>query len=548
MQKAILTIPEPCQEQWQKMTPTEQGRFCQACAKEVIDFSRMTDTEILDYLSRHQQQKICGRVAVAQLEREIVRPGSVKKRVYWYWNYLMASLLLFTRQAAAQPVQLNKVSPPIVNPRAENQKPPQETDTAVNPSPLRVSGKVVDINNLPIPYATVYVKGTHSGVSANEQGSFSILTNANAVLVFSTVGYKQIEIPVAGQRYIIAHFQKDELVMLGGISVGVVVNASPDYYDGKTIGTVPIRNHVAVFSVKDSTTGKPVPRARFIIQKNNEPPLPSDESDARGRFKIKRVKKDDNYAIRVNMPGYETNEFSLTGDEFEERKGGWDVFLKKIPVQPIQPQPDTKLPVIRMGAVSAVADKNKPIYVVDGTIVPDAGTIRAEDIDSVEVLQGPAASALFGKAGSNGAILITTKKSISRKIKTLDTVKVTDYGWIKCRSLITTCTTFVKNVFKPSPADSLHKNPSLVKLAIYPNPVQRGGVITLKISGNVPETGLLRVFNSIGQLLMEKQLNKQTKNQPIRFICDKAWSSGICYCNLLSEQGTIIQTGSFIVQ
>jgi hypothetical protein len=47
MQKLQLAIPEPCHENWHHMTPTDQGRFCNACAKEVVDFSMMTHIELL---------------------------------------------------------------------------------------------------------------------------------------------------------------------------------------------------------------------------------------------------------------------------------------------------------------------------------------------------------------------------------------------------------------------------------------------------------------------------------------------------------------------
>ena len=49
MQQLQLSIPEPCHQTWREMTPTQQGRFCNSCAKEVIDFSTMTDTEVLNY-------------------------------------------------------------------------------------------------------------------------------------------------------------------------------------------------------------------------------------------------------------------------------------------------------------------------------------------------------------------------------------------------------------------------------------------------------------------------------------------------------------------
>jgi TonB-linked SusC/RagA family outer membrane protein len=51
------------------------------------------------------------------------------------------------------------------------------------------------------------------------------------------------------------------------------------------------------------------------------------------------------------------------------------------------------------------------LYVVDGTIIPSANDINTDDVEDVTVLQGPAAAALFGPDGANGAIVITTKKA-----------------------------------------------------------------------------------------------------------------------------------------
>ncbi len=36
-----LSAPHPCHEQWGEFTPTEKGRFCGACQKEVIDFTHL---------------------------------------------------------------------------------------------------------------------------------------------------------------------------------------------------------------------------------------------------------------------------------------------------------------------------------------------------------------------------------------------------------------------------------------------------------------------------------------------------------------------------
>ena len=49
-------------------------------------------------------------------------------------------------------------------------------------------------------------------------------------------------------------------------------------------------------------------------------------------------------------------------------------------------------------------------YVVDGTILPNANDLNMDDIEDISVLSGPAASAILGAQGANGAIIITTKK------------------------------------------------------------------------------------------------------------------------------------------
>ena len=44
MSKAIqLSVSEPCHENWDKMSPVNQGRFCGSCQKQVVDFSVMSD-------------------------------------------------------------------------------------------------------------------------------------------------------------------------------------------------------------------------------------------------------------------------------------------------------------------------------------------------------------------------------------------------------------------------------------------------------------------------------------------------------------------------
>lgn len=59
--------------------------------------------------------------------------------------------------------------------------------------------------------------------------------------------------------------------------------------------------------------------------------------------------------------------------------------------------------------------KNNPIYVVDGVPVPEIGRINPNDIESITVLKGANAAALYGSEGVNGALMITTKKGSNGK-------------------------------------------------------------------------------------------------------------------------------------
>lgn len=57
---------------------------------------------------------------------------------------------------------------------------------------------------------------------------------------------------------------------------------------------------------------------------------------------------------------------------------------------------------------------NEPIYVVDGAIT-NKNSINMDDVESINVLKGPAATALYGSRGGAGAIIITTKAGQSEK-------------------------------------------------------------------------------------------------------------------------------------
>ena len=98
IQNMQLHIPEPCHEDWNTMTPTAQGRHCQSCCKQVVDFTTMSDQQIISYLTK-ASGNTCGRVRKDQLEK----PLRTSHHKPWKWIIAgIASLFFFFNKVQAQ--------------------------------------------------------------------------------------------------------------------------------------------------------------------------------------------------------------------------------------------------------------------------------------------------------------------------------------------------------------------------------------------------------------------------------------------------------------
>jgi len=62
-----IQINEPCHENWQDMTPNQQGAFCKVCQKDVVDFSKKSISQIKTFFAEKAEGKICGRFEKKQL-------------------------------------------------------------------------------------------------------------------------------------------------------------------------------------------------------------------------------------------------------------------------------------------------------------------------------------------------------------------------------------------------------------------------------------------------------------------------------------------------
>ncbi|MFT5926876.1 MAG: hypothetical protein ACI9WL_001628 [Rubritalea sp.] len=88
-------IPEPCQEDWNQMTPSAKGRFCSSCEKTVIDFTKMNAFEIGNYLKENQAKGVCGHINTSQLDQVILKiPATTIHQLRFSTRFFALALLI----------------------------------------------------------------------------------------------------------------------------------------------------------------------------------------------------------------------------------------------------------------------------------------------------------------------------------------------------------------------------------------------------------------------------------------------------------------------
>jgi len=65
-----IEIPNPCKANWEKMSLNDIGRHCTSCNTTVVDFTKMTDDEIVKYLSSNSTQNTCGHFLKGQIKND----------------------------------------------------------------------------------------------------------------------------------------------------------------------------------------------------------------------------------------------------------------------------------------------------------------------------------------------------------------------------------------------------------------------------------------------------------------------------------------------
>lgn len=106
-----FTIPEPCHEGWSNMKPVEKGRYCSSCEKVVIDFSGMSDFQIMSFM-QEQKGSVCGRMSTQQLNRTMHLPQQPSSYPVFSLRALVLGTALSTFTAIdASAQKMGKVKP-----------------------------------------------------------------------------------------------------------------------------------------------------------------------------------------------------------------------------------------------------------------------------------------------------------------------------------------------------------------------------------------------------------------------------------------------------
>ena len=226
------------------------------------------------------------------------------------------------------------------------------------------SGMVTDASGAPLPGVNVTIKGTNKGVSTNFDGSFKISASSEDILVFTFLGMVTTERPASTNMSV--KLADDSLRL-----ADVVVTALGIRREKKSLG-------YATQEIKAADLKSGTANGNFL-------------NDLSGKVAGLTVRRNNNFGGSTNIVSRGIK--SLTGNN------QMLVVIDGVP--------------INNSNVNTAGQKNGQGTSFDyGNAATD---INPEDIESVNVLKGAAASALYGYQAGNGVLLITTRKGKSGK-------------------------------------------------------------------------------------------------------------------------------------
>ncbi|MDT4787979.1 von Willebrand factor [compost metagenome] len=237
-----------------------------------------------------------------------------------------------------------------------------------------VTGTVVDNQNLPLPGAVVAVKGTSRATQTDFDGKYTIAVETGEKLEFSYIGSKSIIASVENNKQINITLQ-DDTTMLDA----VVVTSYSTKKKSKSSSAVAVS--------EESIKSRKAKKEKTIASS------PAEENDFnyyRGNVYMKN--KD---AISSSLQG------RVSGLNITEAKKEYN---------------GDKSIVLR--GTESIKEQAKPLYIVDGLPIDEKTfkTINQNEIEEISVLKDASVTSLYGNRGSNGVIVVKTKKGTTKNL------------------------------------------------------------------------------------------------------------------------------------
>jgi hypothetical protein len=125
-----------CGQDWNKMSPTPNGKYCEACKKELRDFTKSSIAEIRK--EKAKNENICGSFSLAQVDPSLIRPIAIPKQVRALGFIGTLFLMLSSKTSFAQ-VKLKASTEQVENKSGHLPNPdfvPRDTASAADSLPL----------------------------------------------------------------------------------------------------------------------------------------------------------------------------------------------------------------------------------------------------------------------------------------------------------------------------------------------------------------------------------------------------------------------------
>ncbi|WP_295178126.1 TonB-dependent receptor [uncultured Christiangramia sp.] len=230
-----------------------------------------------------------------------------------------------------------------------------------------VTGKVIDTEGIPLLGVNVIEKNTSNGTTTDFDGNFEISVDDNAVIVFSFVGFLTKEVSVSGGEKLSVTLDTDsesldEVVVIGyGAQRKEEISGSVSSISSEEFENIP------QVSVDQLMQGR---AAGVMVTKNSGQP------GSAVSVKIRGV----NTITGSSEPLYIIDGVPVSGDSRNIATSG------------------------RSTADGGIGDGT------GATDVSPLAALNPNDIESVDILKDASATAIYGSRGSNGVVIITTKK------------------------------------------------------------------------------------------------------------------------------------------